>query len=583
MTARILVDRNVPIPMRDGVRLKADIYRPDTPQPLPVILCRLPYNKDDPYMQIEAVNPIRAAEAGYAVVYQDTRGRYQSEGQFYPFRHEGQDGFDTIEWIARQPWCSGPVGMSGASYFGATQWLAAIEQPPHLKAIFPVITASEYYDGWTYQGGAFQLGFVLLWTLTSLAPDSAARLAVPEAAQAEMERYLTAGDGMDELYRRLPLSGLPLLGSNPAAAYLQDWLEHDTRDEYWDKLAVNRQYARIQVPAFNIGAWYDLFLQGTLENFTRMQAEGGSDQARRGQRLLVAPWAHGNFSAYYPHFNFGYAASSDAVDLGGLALRFFDQHLKGLPAQLDEDRPVRLFVMGENRWRDETAWPLPGTDYVPWYLHSQGTAGSQGGSLSPQPPGEEPADAYLYDPRQPAPTLGGPTFLPGLRFGVNAGPIDQRPVESRPDVLAYTSEPFQTAVEVTGPLVFHLWAASSAQDTDFVVRLCDVFPDGASRLLADGILRASSRQGLEARRWLEPGKVYEFVIDLVATGNVFLPGHRLRVDITSSSAPRFNPHPNTTIRLSQYTAADMLPALQTIFHDSGHPSHILLPVIAARK
>jgi putative CocE/NonD family hydrolase len=394
-----------------------------------------------------------------------------------------------------------------------------------------------------------------------------------------MERFLTAEDSIDDLYRSLPLSGLPLLGANPVTGYLHDWLEHETRDEYWDRLAVNRQYARIQVPAFNIGAWYDLFLQGTLENFTRMQTEGGSELARRGQRLLVGPWAHGNFSADYPHFNFGYAASADAIDLGGLALRFFDQHLKGLPPQLGDDRPVRLFVMGENRWRDEAAWPLPATRYVPWYLHSQGTAGSQGGSLSPQLPEEEPSDAYLYDPRQPVPTLGGPTFLPGLRFGTNAGPVDQRPVEGRLDVLTYTSEPFETPFEVTGPLGFHLWAASSAQDTDFVVRLCDVFPDGASRLLAEGILRASSRQGLEARHWIEPGKVYEFAIDLVATSNVFLPGHCLRVDITSSSAPRFNPHPNTARPLSQYTAADMVPALQTVFHDSRYPSYLLLPVI----
>ena len=584
MSSRILVDRNVPIPMRDGVRLKADIYRLDTNKPLPTILCRLPYNKDDPLMHMEAVNPIRAAEAGYAVIYQDTRGRFQSEGDFYPFIWEGRDGFDTVEWIAAQPWCDGSVGMAGASYFGATQWLAAIEQPPHLKAIFPVVTSSEYYEGWMYQGGAFQLGLALLWVVMGLAPDTAARLAGPglEGGE-EAKRFLLATDAMHELYRHLPLSTTPLLKSTLAAQYYFDWLAHETKDAYWQKIAVNQNYGRIKVPAYNVGGWYDLFLHGTLENYTRMRQEGGSDAARTGQRLLVTPWAHGNFTGDFPDFHFGVFSSATAIDLCGQALNFFDFHLKGVQDRLDVASPVRIFVMGENRWRDEKDWPIPGTTFMPWYLHSQGAAGSGGGTLSMQPAASEPIDAFLYDPRNPVPTAGGSTFLPGFRFGINSGPKDQRIIEHRQDVLTFSSAPLEQPLEVTGPLTVNLWASTSAVDTDFVVRLCDVWPDGTSRLLAEGILRARYREGFGQPVWLQPGRVYLLKIDLVATSNVFFPGHLIRVDVMSSSWPRFNVNPNIASPLGTYSDSDFAPALQTIFHDENYPSHIVLPVISGRR
>jgi uncharacterized protein len=584
MSSRILVDRNVPIRMRDGVRLMADIYRLDTNKPLPGILCRLPYNKDDPLMQMEAVNPIRAAEAGYAVVYQDTRGRFQSEGEFYPFTWEGRDGFDTVEWIAAQSWCNGSIGMAGASYFGATQWLAAIEQPPHLKAIFPVVTSSEYYDGWMYQGGAFQLGLALLWVVMGLAPDTATRLAGTEPEGVEQaNRFLLATDAMYELYRHLPLSTMPLLRSNRAARYYFDWLAHETRDAYWQKIAVNQNYDRIQVPAYNVGGWFDLFLHGTLENYTRMHQEGGSEVARSGQRLLVTPWAHGNFTGDFPDFHFGVFSSATALDLCGQALNFFDFHLKGIQDRLDVASPVRIFVMGENRWRDEKDWPIPGTAYVPWYLHSQGTAGSGMGTLSTQQPLDEPNDVFLYDPRNPVPTAGGSTFLPGLRFGINSGPKDQHNIEDRQDVLTFSSAPLEQPLEVTGPLTVNLWASTSAVDTDFVVRLCDVWPDGTSRLLAEGILRARYREGFEQPVWLQPGRVYLFKIDLVATSNVFMPGHQIRVDVMSSSWPRFNVNPNIASPLGAYSGSDLTPALQTVFHDGNFPSHIILPVISGRR
>jgi len=581
MSNRLLIDRNVWMPMRDGTVLRADIYRPHTNAPLPAIVSRLPYNKNILQgMGIYRIHVLRAAEAGFAVVYQDTRGRFQSEGEFTPFVHEGRDGYDTVEWVAAQPWCSGAVGMTGASYFGATQWLAATEQPPHLRAIFPMVTTSEYYESWTYQGGAFQLGFTLLWTLLGLAPDTAMRLAqARQTDPEEMMRLLLSTDQMDAQYRHLPLSSLPILRDSDAAHYYFDWIAHAANDDYWQSIAINRHYGRIQVPAYNVGGWYDLFLHGTLENFVRMRQEGGSEIARVGQRLLVSPWAHGNSTGVYPDHSYGISASADLLDLTGLQLPFFAHYLKGEDNGLDQEPPVRLFVMGENRWRDEQEWPLARTQYTPWFLHSDGDAGRAGGTLSSQGPSQEAWDAYLYDPRSPAPTVGGPTFLPGLQIGANSGPRDQRPVETRADVLVYTSDPLDQPLEVTGPLTVTLYAATSAPDTDFVARLCDVHPEGASRILAEGILRARFREGYEHPRPIRPSQVYEYQINLVATSNLFQPGHRIRVDVTSSSFPRFDRNPNTGNPLGQDGPGDLQPALQRVFHDSEHPSHILLSII----
>jgi putative CocE/NonD family hydrolase len=577
---KIIIERDVPIRMRDNTVLRADIYRPETDIRQPAILCRLPYNKVDPLMHLEGVLPFRAIDSGFAIVYQDTRGRYQSDGAFYPFIYEGQDGYDTVEWVASQPWCSGAVGMTGASYFGATQWLSAIQQPPHLKAICPVVTASEYYQGWTYQGGAFQLGFILIWTLTGLSPDTAKRLAEDESAGLkEMTRLLEEGDRIWEHYRHLPLNNLPILYNMDAARYYDDWLTHFENDDYWQAIAVNRRYNQISVPAFNIGGWYDLFLHGTFENFTGMREGGGSKEARDGQQLLVGPWAHANFSGSYPETNFGLWGSWDGAEVVDRQLDFFRRYLLDEGAGSQDEPPVRLYVMGTNRWRDEYEWPLKRAKPIPWYLHSDGQAAGTGGTLSPVPPSIEEVDVYLYDPRDPVPTRGGATFLPGFRQSSCSGPMDQRPVESRPDVLCFTSEIMDEPLEVTGPLTVKLWAATQGSDTDFVARLCDVFPDGTARILADGILRAAFRNGFERYQPVKSGEVVEYSIDLVATSNVFMPGHRIRVDITSSCWPRFDVNSNSGHPTGQAGYADLIPVLQTILHDADHPSHILLPVI----
>ena len=576
MFTRILVEKNVAVPMRDGTVLRADVCRPDADDPVPAILVRTPFSAQASIGHNHNINAVNAAAAGFAVVFQDVRGRFQSEGAFYPHIHEGADGYDTVEWLATQPWCSGAVGMTGGSYLGMVQWLAAVEQPPHLKALCPLIVGSGLYEGYVSQGGAFQLGTQLL-SVFILAPATAIRLArAGRADQQAAERVLRAFDRLDDLYRHLPLASLPELHESEAASFYFDYIAHDRDDTFWAPVAFNRHYHKVQVPAYNVSGWYDCNLNGTLENFVRMRQEGRSDVARAGQRLLVGPWPHGDLHAAYPDYDFGVSAG---VDLTSLQLRFFDRHLKGADSGLDEEPPVRIFVMGENHWRDEYEWPLARTAYTPWYLHGDGSAGTVGGVLSLDPPGVEARDVYLYDPRDPCPTVGGPTLLKGFGVRANAGPKDQRPSEARPDVLVYTSGSLDAPLEVTGPLTCTLYAATSAPDTDWVVRLCDVHPDGASRILAEGILRARYREGTVEAKPIEPGRVYAYEIDLVATSVVFLPGHRIRVDVTSSSFPRFDRNPNTGHPLGQDGPDDLQPAMQTVYHDGDRPSHILLPVI----
>jgi putative CocE/NonD family hydrolase len=553
-----VIERDVSIPMRDGTLLKADVYRPDTAARVPVVVARIPYDRSNSMVPSSALDPARALDAGFAVVCQDTRGRFASEGQFYPFVHEPTDGFDTVEWAAAQPWSTGAVGMAGRSYSGAAQWLAAAEQPPHLKAIFPVAIGADFFDGWIYQGGAFQLGFNLFWALLVGAPKEAPR------ATAHC--------------RHLPLSTVPILRElGERASFYFDWIEHPTDDAYWQRVAISRRYDRVQVPACNVGGWYDVFLHGTLQNFAGMRRQGGSEAARRGQKLLVGPWGHGSTYGPYPDQGFPVFGSADALDLAELQLRFFARFLRDERNGIEDEPPVRLFVMGENRWRDENEWPLARTRYTPWYLH--GLAGGAERTLSPEAPGEEAPDAYVYDPNDPAPTVGGPTSLPALLFGTNSGPLDQRRLEGRPDVLVYTSAALDRPLETTGPLRLRLFAATSASDTDFVGKLMDVDPSGASRILAEGILRVRYRDGFERPQLVEPEAVYAYEIDLVATAHVFGPGHRLRVAITSSSFPRFDRNPNTGHPLGADGPDDLKPARQTIFHDRERASHILLPVV----
>ncbi len=555
----VVVERDVPVAMRDGVVLRADVYRSHDGSPAPGILLRTPYDKTSRAAAFRhALDPIHAVGEGFACVFQDVRGRYASDGDFVPFAQELEDGFDTVEWLAAQEWCDGHVGMTGASYCGATQWLAARQRPPSLRAIAPAVTASEYYEGWTYRGGAFELGFALFWTLASLGPEHARRLGGP--ADEIMEHFVSELDRIDDVYRQLPLGDVADL--ERLASFYREWLDHPEDDAYWKAMAPNQAYGDIDVPALNIGGWYDIFLAGTLENFVRMRSEAPTERARTGQRLLVGPWTHGVWNGWHPERVFGTMASSDAIDLTGIQLDFFRCHLReGVPDAPESEAPVRIFVMGANVWRDEAQWPLARAEPTPWYLHARGGVA---GGLSPIKPASAAHDEFDYDPADPAPTVGGATLLPGADVVSNAGPHDHGSPGARADVLSYESEPLSEPLEVTGPLNATLLVGSSAPRTDFVARLLDVHPDGRALLLAEGIARVK----VEA-------SPMEVRIDLAATSNVFLAGHRVRLDVTSASFPRFDRN------INRETEGAPQIARQAIFHDPDRPSRVDLPVVAA--
>ena len=573
----VKVETNLAAAMRDGVTLYADVYRPDGPGPFPTILQRTPYDKSSP-LAAQMMDPIKAAKAGFALVIQDTRGRYTSGGEFYCFADDINDGYDTVEWAAAQPWSSGRVGMIGASYVGATQWLAATARPPHLAAIAPNVTASNYHDGWTYQGGAFELGFNVSWTLNQLTLANFQNVSgvknIPQARRADL---LRAVDGMTDAFRHLPLRDFPYLKGG-LADYFYDWLEHPGFDDYWQKLCIEDQHSNIAAPALNIGGWYDIFLGGTIRNFLGMRQNGATEDARRGQRLIIGPWQHSSRggSMAGSHY-FGVAADAMALGLDEIHLRWFEHWLKGADTGLLDEPPVKIFVMGDNVWRDEPDWPLARARTTGYYLHSGGNANTLhgDGQLSPEPPRDEPPDVYLYNPANPVPTRGGQLCC-NPYFAAN-GAFDQQEIEARPDVLVYSTPPLPQDTEVTGPVTVTLWAATSAADTDFTAKLVDVCEDGCARNLTDGIIRARYRDSMSQPSPVEPGRAYHYTIDLWATSNVFKAGHRIRLEVSSSNFPRFDRNTNTGGVIAADT--ELKPAVQTILHDAAHPSCLFLPIV----
>jgi hypothetical protein len=567
------ITRDCTVPMRDGVRLATDIYTPSAPGPFPVVLHRLPYGKHQA-MSIGEVATF--VDAGYAVAIQDTRGRFSSEGEFSPFTNERSDGEDALAWLAEQSWCDGTVAMVGASYHGATQWMAAASAPSSLRAIAPAFTSVDYYDGWIYRGGAFQLGFALYWTMRFLALSEFQRQKEPSpGASAELKDLISSIDNMPEVYETLPLLNAPL----PAlAGYYSDWLRHPVRDDFWEALDTKRLHQTVAAPRLIIGGWYDCFLGGTLASYLGARKYGSSNSGAN-PRLIIGPWAHGVLGGEFPEAMFGTNADAAMLPLIGEQIRFFDHHVRGLANGAELDPPVKLFVMGSNHWRTAESWPIPGTDFVPFYLHGDGRAGSNdNGWLSTAVPGNEPPDVFSYDPRDPVPTVGGQTFLPGLRVAANSGPRDQRAVECRPDVLLFTTPQLTRDVDVIGPVVLKLYASSSALDTDFTGKLVDVHPDGSSVILTDGILRARYRYSLGAPKPLHPGEVYELVIDLWGTANRFKAGHRIRLEISSSNFPRFDRNTNTGGVIAEEGHSAFVVAHNTIYHDRDRPSHLLLPL-----
>ena len=547
---------DVKVPMRDGVNLSADIYFPRGEQgPFPVILTRTPYdNMTEESLEAGRFYP----QHGYVLVAQDVRGRNDSDGDFYPYLNDFNDGHDTVEWIGAQPWCDGNVGMVGASYVGYVQWQAASMGSSYLKAIVPrVIGANMYETGW-YQGGAFHLGTAAMWAMRY---DGRTRQDIFDY-------------NWEQLFKKLPLAELDREAGKDVH-FFRDWIAHPDYDDYWRAQSIEERYPNIKVPVLQIGGWYDVLVRGTFHHFTEMRKHAGSELARQNQRAVVGPWIHSACSTTFAgELDFG---AISMLDLQEVELRWFDHWLKGKDNGAERDAPLRLFVMGSNEWRDENEWPLARTQFTPYYFHSGGGANSlEGdGSLSTVTPADEPADGFVYNPSFPVPTRGGNTCCnPEL---VPWGVYDQRPIEYRNDVLVYTSEPLEEDLEVTGPISVTLYASTDGRDTDFTAKLVDVHPDGYAVNLCDNIMRARYHESREYQTLLEPGRVYEFTIDLWMTSNVFLKGHRIRVDVSSSNFPRFDRNPNTGNPFGQDT--ELRTAHQTILHDEAHPSHILLPVI----
>ncbi|PYV14914.1 MAG: X-Pro dipeptidyl-peptidase [Acidobacteria bacterium] len=554
------IERGVGVKMRDGVMLRADIYRPNSDGRFPVLLQRTPYNK--------AVCDfcLRAAARGFVAIIQDVRGRYTSEGDWYPFKNESNDGYDTVEWAAALAYSDGKVGMWGGSYVGATQMLTAIASPPHLAGIFPFDTASNYHDGWTYQSGAFEQWFNESWT-SGLAQDTLNRRVAHGTNAMHWAEILPLAD-----YPLLRLGGHARLGQ--LAPYFLDWLAHPAYDDYWKRWSIEEHFANIRVPVYSVGAWYDIFLGGTLRNYLGIKAHGGTEAARTGGRLLMMIGGHAGSGRKIGALDFGPSAE---LDSDALMLDWYETLLKGKAHGVEQQKPVKIFVMGENVWREEDAWPPARAVSTRYYIHSDGNANSLrgNGTLDTATPGDEKPDRYTVDPADPVPTIGGPLCCDAAHLA--PGPRDQRPVEARDDVLVYTTPPFEKDFEVTGPVSLDLYAGSSSVDTDFTGKLVDVWPNGFAQNLTEGILRARYRNSQEKAEFMNPGGIYKLTLDLWATSNVFRAGHRLRLEVSSSNFPRFDRNLNTGEEPE--SGKHFVKATNTIYHDREHPTALVLPVI----
>ncbi len=537
----------VQVPMRDGVRLVANVFLPKGAGPWPVILYRNPYGKGGE----EWPGAQEAIAKGYVTVVQDCRGSGKSEGVWEPFRHEAQDGFDTLEWVGKQTWCNGNIGFAGGSYLGFTQWAAAPNASRYLRAMVPLAPFGNAYDTFSNSGGAMMLGLLMGWG------ELVGGLTLDSDQLHQSYRYLPLQSFGDQFKKNIP--------------YLNEWVRHPTYDDFWKQRGIDYRYADVTVPTLNVSGWYDIFSQETLDLTTGVRASSRNPQARTNQFVIIGPWAHSLGGRKTGDLDFG---STAELDIHLRQSDWFEYWLKGRRKEIHDWPPYYLFIMGENCWRGEKEWPLKRTRFTPYYLRSAGQANTLkgDGSLSPSRPRSEPPDEYSYDGDDPVPTVGGNNL-----FGATAGPRDQSQVEERYDVLVYSTLPLEKDVEVTGPVKLILWASSSASDTDFTGKLVDVHPDGKAYNLCDGILRARYRNGRNKAVLLEPGKPQRFEIDLGVTSNRFKRGHRVRLEVSSSNFPRFDRNPNSGQPFG--TDTEMLTARQTVFHDSKHPSHLLLPII----
>lgn len=556
--SRLVIERDVAMSLRDGTRLYADIYHPAEGKH-PALLQRTPYGKETLIGTQVLLNTVRAARAGFAVVIQDVRGRGRSEGEFVPFANEATDGFDAVEWVASQEWCDGGVGMYGSSYMAATQLQAALEQPPSLRAICPVQGSSDYYEGRSYRGGVFEVGSLVSIALYAMGAGTLARLDLPrEERRALWNEACELLSDLPATIRRLQHGLLRDSALSKLAPFFFDWLDHPEPDSFWSDIAIAGKYSRISVPGLHISSWYDQFLTGTLANYVGIRAAASSEAVRDAQYLLIGPWSH------YPartslagsirigDLDFGLSA---IPDLDAIQLAWFAMWLKGDNRSWGSRARVQLFVMGANHWRDEEAWPLERTSTVQLYLQSGKGNDPTTGILSHDCPEADGSDSFDFISHDPAPTVGGAHLL--LESAYPHGPRDQRPVESRSDVLLYTGPMLSDELEVTGAVGATVWVRTPSAGIPIVVRMTDVHPDGRSFTVCEGIRRIDS----------EPGDVGPVTVDLGATCHVFGPGHRVRLAVTASNFPRY----------PAYGSFGDPPVRLEVFHGSATPSALYLP------
>ena len=537
-TYHVIRESQIPVPMRDGVNLGADIYRPSAPGKFPVLMV-LRYFRGG--HQNEAGEFF--AKRGYAVVLVDSRGRGDSEGKWAPYVNEPQDGYDTQQWLGNQSWSNGKIGTFGISYNGFTQVMPAPLDNPYLKCLVPQECQQTNF-GHLYNDGVMQLNVVFEFGLFTRGKLQTQK--IPPAT--------------DPHYRQLPL--IDAVDQFPEVTHVKDWFWHSKYDDYWKAYGIKEKYGRIKVPAYFITGWYDNLCHEGWRNFLGFRENGGSEEAQKGTKILVGPWAHGGSDGY--------------PDLRDLKLRWYDYWLKGVQNGIMDEPPITIFVMGADRWRAENEWPLARTKFTSFYLHSEGMANTakDDNTLSTLPPATNSTpDEFSYDPENPVPTHGGQIST----HTEIRGPKDRRSVQERTDVLVYTTEPLTEDTEVTGPVEMKLYAASTAVNTDFTATLTDVHPDGAAIHICEGIRGATFRDSLENPTFIEPGKVYEYAISLWETSYVFFTGHRIRLEISSSNFPRFARNQNTEHPFGM--SAEMKTVRQTIYHDCQYPSHLILPVI----
>jgi len=542
---------HVPVPMRDGTELSADLYLPRGKGPWPVLLTRTPYSNSDP---VRSERLLWFARRGFACVHQDCRGRHDSDGEWEPFVTERQDGMDTLEWIARQSFSNGSVGATGGSYEGYTAWVLAPDRHPSLKAICPLVPLPDPVLNVPYQNGA------LFWNMI-----------VWSFLVHGRTNQNVAPIRWRPLFEHLPLRTLDAAAGMESRTW-QRWLDHPTLDGFWKELGYMDRLERVDIPVLHVCGWYDDDGISTYRNYPGMRARAATAAAREAQRLVVGCWAHKlNASSTVGEIDFGPGA---LIDLSSLRLRFFARHLAGELHEPAEEPRCRIFLMGENRWRRFDDWPIPGARTTRLYLHSGGGANTLfgDGRLLPEPPGgDQPPDRYDHDPRSPVPYVTDPA---GLQLGEA---WDQQAIERRPDVLVYTTPPLETDLVVCGRVFAELYVSSDAPGTDFTGKLVDVWPDGRAIQLCDGIQRAEYRNSLERAEWLEPGKVYRVTVDLWATGIRLLRGHSLRLEVASSAVPKFCRHLNTAADPASETEPRV--ARQTLHHTKEHPSALVVDVV----